>query len=121
AIRVLDRPSSGSTVTPAMAAGMRDSVWTMEGLLARPARPVSDQRPCVALSSTLSRDTTLARPVAHYQRGNGAPWTGRVQSVWRDTAWQPRAEPRSRGEGRRRRRPPRRLATSCGTGASRDI
>ena len=36
-----------------------DSVWTMEALLARPARPVSDQRHCVALSSTLSRDTTV--------------------------------------------------------------
>jgi len=26
--------------TPAMVAGMMDSVWTMEALLARPARPV---------------------------------------------------------------------------------
>ena len=34
-----------------------DSVWTMEALLARPTRPVSDQRHCVVLSSTLSRDT----------------------------------------------------------------
>jgi len=58
AVRALDRPSSGSPVTPAMAAGMMDSVWTMEALLAGPARPVSDQRHCVALSSTLSRDTT---------------------------------------------------------------
>src|SRR5262252_5942234 len=41
-----------------MAAGMMDSVWTMEALLARPARPVSNQPHCVALSSTLSRDTT---------------------------------------------------------------
>jgi hypothetical protein len=43
--------------TPAMAAGMMDSVWTMEALLARSARPVSGQRHCVVLSSTLSRDT----------------------------------------------------------------
>jgi hypothetical protein len=35
-----------------------DSVWTMEALLARPARSVSDQRHFIALSSTLSRDTT---------------------------------------------------------------
>jgi hypothetical protein len=35
-----------------------DSVWIMEALLSRPARPVSAQRYCVALSSTLSRDTT---------------------------------------------------------------
>ena len=58
AVRVLDRPSRSYPVTPSMAAGMMDSVWTMEALLAGPARPVSDQRHCVALSSTLSRDTT---------------------------------------------------------------
>jgi len=58
AVRVLDRPNRNYPVTPSMAAGMMDSVWTMEALLAGPARPVSDQRHCVALSSTLSRDTT---------------------------------------------------------------
>jgi len=41
-----------------MALSVMDSVWTMEALLSRPVRPVSDQRYCVALSSTLSRDTT---------------------------------------------------------------
>jgi len=30
---VLDRPRSGSLVTPAMAAGKTDYVWTMEALL----------------------------------------------------------------------------------------
>jgi hypothetical protein len=58
AVRGLDRPRSGSPVMPDMAAGMMDSVWTMEALLARPARPVSNQPHCVALLSTLSRDTT---------------------------------------------------------------
>ena len=58
AVRGLDRPNRNYPVTPSMAAGMMDSVWTMEALLAGPARPVSDQRHCVALSSTLSRDTT---------------------------------------------------------------
>ena len=58
AVRAVDRPSSGSPVTPALAAGLLDSVWTMEALLSRPARPVSDPLHCVALSSTLSRDST---------------------------------------------------------------
>jgi hypothetical protein len=52
-------PTPWQPGTPAMAGGMMDSVWTMEALLARPARSVSDQRHCVTLSSTLSRDTTL--------------------------------------------------------------
>jgi len=56
--RVLDRPRSGSPVMPDMAAGMMDAVCTMNALLARPARLVSNQPHCVALSSTLSRDTT---------------------------------------------------------------
>src|SRR2546428_206682 len=60
-VRVLDRPSSGSPITPAMAVGMMDSVWTLAALLARLVRLVSDQRYCVALSSTLSRDTTKFR------------------------------------------------------------
>src|SRR2546425_6803956 len=63
-VRVLDRPSSGSPVTPAMAVGRMDSVWTLAALLARLVRPVSDQRYCVALSSTLSRDTTEKRDIS---------------------------------------------------------
>jgi hypothetical protein len=35
-----------------------NAVCTMDALLARPARLVSNQPHCVALSSTLSRDTT---------------------------------------------------------------
>ncbi len=42
-----------------------DAVWTMEALLLRPARPVSDPRHCVALSSTLSSDTPDFAPVIH--------------------------------------------------------
>jgi hypothetical protein len=72
AVRVLDRPRSGSPVMPDMAAGMMDAVWTMDALRARPARPVSHQPHCVALSSTLSRDTA---PISLWQyssrRGKG--------------------------------------------------
>src|SRR2546426_8803590 len=69
-VRVLDRPSSGSPVTPAMAVGMMDSVWTLAALLARLVRPVSDQRYCVALSSTLSRNTTVRfAPVMYEDSG----------------------------------------------------
>ncbi len=79
---------------------MMDSVWTMEALLARPARPVSDRRHCVALSSTLARDTTVRGIAAEFP---GVPHRYYAHHFLRDVA-QPVLEADSRAKVQMRRK-----------------